>query len=371
MEVFAFVASGVFWKYINGLNLDSRLHLPSSSAYESLVGNTPLVRLRRASEITGCEVLVKMENMNPGGTGKDRAAKMMLLEAMATGKLPQKNGIVVEGTSGSTGIALACLCRPYGHKLHIVMPDDQADEKRQILESLGCQVTIVPCCAIANKNHYVRVAKKLAEELGGFYVNQFENIANSKIHFEETGPEIFRQCDGHIDAFVMSSGTGGTMAGVSRYLKSVKPSIKIVLADPQGSSLLNYVEHGVCYAEQQSERKLRRHRYDSIVEGIGLDRLTANFESANIDSAARVDDQEILNTAHWLLSEEGLFVGSSSALNIAIACITAKRLGPGHTVVTVVCDHGSRHLSRFWNKEYVKKYNLEWPQSGIMPTFFS
>lgn len=150
-----------------------------------------------------------------------------------------------------------------------------------------------------------------------------------------------------------------------RYLKSVKPSVHVVLADPHGSSLLNYVEQGVCYAEQQSEKKLRRHRYDSIAEGVGLDRLTANFETALIDSANRVSDQEILNTAHWLLAEEGLFVGSSSSLNVAVACITAKKMGPGHTIVTVICDHGSRHLSRFWNKDYVKQYDLVWPQQPV------
>ena len=226
----------------------------------------------------------------------------------------------------------------------------------------------MPCCAISNKEHYVNAARRLADEIpGGIFMNQFENLANFEAHITETGPEIWQQMHGNIDAFVMSAGTGGTIAGVSTFLKEKNNSLRVVLGDPQGSSLFHRVMHGVCFTVEQTERKVRKHRYDSIVEGVGLDRVTENFKKAVIDSAEKIMDQEIIEMAHWLVREEGLFVGSSSALNIAAACRTAHKIGYGHTVVTIVCDSGQRHLSRFWNPDYIKKYNLTWPEIDSLP----
>jgi cysteine synthase A len=347
----------------------------SESAYLSLVGNTPLVELKKLSALTGCRFLVKMESMNPGGTGKDRAVRRMLrvaAERAGPGGLPP-GSTVVEGTSGSTGISLACACNALGLRLHVVIPDDQADEKKRLLESLGASVTITPCCAISNEGHYVNTARRIARGMDCVFIDQFENTANFFAHLEETGPELWEQTGGNIDAFVMSAGTGGTIAGVSQCLKARDPRISVVLADPPGSSLLHKVTHGVCFAPQQAEKKLRRHRYDSLVEGVGLDRVTANFERASIDTAVRVSDQDTLEMAHWLLREEGLFVGSSSALNIAAACRVAEQLqqdNPGAhtpTIVTVVCDNGRMHLSRFWNPSYVGNYGLSWPGFDVVP----
>ena len=340
-------------------------------SYESLIGNTPLILLKEASRLSGCKIYVKMESMNPGGTGKDRAARSMLQAAEASDPLYRKGVDIVEGTSGSTGIALANMCLARGLKLHIVMPDDQSNEKRQLLECLGAQVHIVPNCAISNKDHYVNAARTLAAEMSGIFMNQFENLANTQAHVLTTGPEVWEQTGGHLDAFVMSAGTGGTISGVSQFLKKQAKQthkgdagVEIVLGDPQGSSLFNKVQHGVCYTTQQSERTIKKHRYDSIVEGVGLDRVTRNFSSAIIDSAECVSDQEMLDMAHWLLHHEGLFVGSSSALNVCAALRVAKRKAPGSTIVTIICDTGQRHVSRFWNKDYVGKYALEWPDTA-------
>lgn len=339
----------------------------SGNAYSEMIGNTPIIELKKISQLLQCKILVKMECNNPGGTGKDRAAKFMLRKAMKDPRY--KRGCnVVEGTSGSTGIALASLCRAEGLNLHIVMPDDQASEKKLLLESFGAQVKMVPTCAISNRDHYVNSARKLAEDLDGIFFDQFENLANFEAHYTETGPEIWNQTNGTIDAFVMSAGTGGTIAGVSQYLKEQKGNlVRIVLADPQGSSLMRKVVHGVCFTPEQKERRIKKHRYDSIVEGVGLDRITANFDRAKIDSAVTVADQELVLMAHWLLQNEGIFVGSSTALNIAAACQVARSLGPGHTIVTIACDQGQRHASRFWNKEYISSYNLVWPATGSLP----
>lgn len=332
--------------------------------YDQLVGQTPLVELSHLSALLMRRVLAKVESTNPGGTGKDRAVQHMLDEAEARGVL-RPGMTVFEGSSGSTGIAIAFQCLARGYACHIVMPDDQAEEKRRLLRTLGAQVTVVPCCAIANQEHYVNTARRLAEELQGFFVNQFENEANYRVHYEHTGPEIWQQTEGELQAFVMSSGTGGTIAGVSRFLKEMNPSIRVVLADPTGSSLCNKVRHNVCYTSQQSERRIRKHRYDSIVEGVGLDRITANFSAALIDEAYSSSDQEVVEMAHALLRLEGLFVGSSSALNLSVACRVAASLPEGSTVVTVICDNGSRHLSRLWSEDYiVQEAGLRWPLGG-------
>mmetsp|Transcript_7894 Transcript_7894/g.23341 ORF Transcript_7894/g.23341 Transcript_7894/m.23341 type:complete len:413 (-) Transcript_7894:501-1739(-) len=293
-------------------------------------------------------------------------------------------GVVVEGTSGSTGISLASLCAARGHSVVIVMPDDQASEKRTMLECLGAVVHVVPNCAISNPNHYVNAARTIADAMNGgggggrepktasgrtiraAFMNQFENRANFDVHYTRTGKEIWDDAGGRIDAFVMSSGTGGTIAGAGRYLKERNPSIRVILVDPPGSALYNKVKHGVAYADQQRERALLRHRYDTLAEGIGLDRVTDNFsrgyDAGVLDDAVRVTDQEAVDVAHWLLREEGIFVGSSSAFNVAGAVETAMSSGPGCRVVTVICDSGQRHLTRFWNRDFVRGWGLEWPE---------
>lgn len=311
-------------------------------------------------------LLLQMESANPSGSGKDRAVQAML-NAFEDQGLLRPGMHIVEGTSGSTGIALAYQCRARGYHLHIVMPDDQAEEKRRILRTLGATVHVTHNCAIANKDHYVNRARRLAEELNGIFVNQFENLANMAVHYETTGPEIVQQLRAEgmdrkrpLDAFVMSSGTGGTISGISRHLKEVDPTIQVVLADPHGSSLYSKVAYNICYTQQQAERSQRRHRYDSIVEGVGLDRLTANFSAATIDSAYQVADQELLDVARWVLKYEGLMLGSSSALNIAAAVRHSLSMAPDSNLVTMVCDQGFRHMSRFWNPEYVGRYQLVW-----------
>lgn len=270
---------------------------------------------------------------------------------------------MVEGTSGSTGIALAALCASRGYCCLIVMPDDQADEKKHLLERFGASVTQVKTAAIANPSHYVQQAKRLAQQVpGAFFANQFENLANFRAHLSTTGPEIWEQARGRVDAFVMSAGTGGTIAGVSQYLRQMNPAVKTVLADPPGSSLFHWAKHGVCWAPQQAERRVRKHRYDTIAEGIGLDRITANLGEALIDDAIRVADQDAVSMAHYLMRHEGLFVGSSSAMNVAAAVVYAEKLPPGSRVVTVLCDSGQRHVTRFWSREFVEgQFHLSWP----------
>ena len=405
--------------------------------YESLIGGTPIIHLKKLSSLIGDgkKLCVKMESMNPGGTGKDRAALFMLRDAEEKGLLPpplskdvekydnectssnaaqleesdehlqsqpdkkcsvstiiqnairrsRTGGIVVEGTSGSTGISLATLSAQRGHSTIIVMPDDQAKEKQTILRCIGAIVHVVPTAAISNPNQYVNVARKIAEDINSKYanatesdndngkvravfMNQFENKANYDAHITTTGPEIWRQTNHEIDAFCMSSGTGGTISGVGQYIKSKcremgREDCKIVLIDPPGSALLNKVKFNIAYASEQQERGLKRHRYDTIAEGIGLDRVTKNFALGAIDDAIRVTDQEALDMAHWLLKEEGLFVGSSSAMNVFGALQYAtESMGPGSTIVTVICDGGLRHLSRLWNRDFVREWGLESPE---------
>lgn len=295
------------------------------------------------------------------------------------------SGVVVEGTSGSTGISLASLCAVRGHSAIVVMPDDQATEKINMLKCLGAVVHVVTTAAISNPNHYVNVAKRIADRIHERYgsredcpikaafINQFENMSNYSVHNEWTGPELWSQTKGKLDAFVMSSGTGGTIAGIGSYLKSQNPNIKICLADPPGSALFFKIKYGVAFASEQAERSLRRHRYDTLAEGIGLDRITANFargcESSSeqgpvIGEAVRVNDQEAVDMAHWLLREEGLFVGSSSAMNVVGAVRVAMDMPPNSRIVTLVCDGGQRHVSRFWNKAFVTDWGLEWPEDG-------
>lgn len=320
-----------------------------------LIGDTPLVELTSLRDLAPCEILAKAEHLNPSGTGKDRMAQAML----AAAKLP-KGGVVVEGSSGSTAIALAPLAAAHGLRLVAVMPDDVSEEKLQQLRVYpNVEVRIVKASSIASPTHYVNEARRLAKELcdkgeKAACTDQFENPANWRAHFHGTGAEIWRQTRGKVSAFVTSAGTGGTIAGVSRYLKSRDPTVKVYLADPQGSSLFARVKYGVCYAPQQQERTVRRHRYDTIMDGIGLDRVTSNFKEARIDDALTVSDQDALIMAHYLLRFEGLFLGSSSALNVLAALRVAHRLQregkKPRCVVTLLCDAGHRYFSRFWNR---------------------
>jgi cysteine synthase A len=312
------------------------------------IGNTPLIRLRRLSEETGCEILGKAEFMNPGGSVKDRAAKWIILDAERRGVL-QPGGTVVEGTAGNTGIGLAHLCNARGYRCVIVMPDNQAPEKYQIIESLGAELRKVPAVPYSNPNQYQKVAARIALEMpGAVWANQFDNTANRDAHVEGTGPEIWNDTDGRIDAFCAATGTGGTLAGVARYLKSKSTAIRIVLLDPPGSSLYHYIKDG----------ELKSDGGSSITEGIGTGRVTANLAGAPVDDAMRIPDTEMLHTVYRLLREEGLLVGSTSGLNVCGALRLARQLGPGHTIVTILCDGGARYQSRLFNRSWLAERGL-------------
>ena len=312
------------------------------------VGNTPLIRLAGLSRETGCEIYGKAEFMNPGGSVKDRAAKWIVLDAEARGLLGA-GGIVVEGTAGNTGIGLAHVCNARGYRLILLMPDNQSPEKYQLLEALGAEVRKVPVVPYSNPAQYQHQAGRLAAELpNAIWSNQFDNTANRRAHVESTGPEIWAQTGGRIDAFVASSGTGGTLAGTSEYLKSRAPHIRTVLADPPGSSLFEFVLRG----EIKSTGK------GSITEGIGIARVTDNFRDAPVDTAVHVEDQDTVAMVYRLLHEEGLFLGSTSGVNVAAAVQVAREMGPGHTVVTVLCDGGGKYVSRLYDRAWLAEKGL-------------
>jgi cysteine synthase A len=319
-----------------------------ASGFVDAVGHTPLIRLRSASDQTGCEILAKAEFMNPGGSVKDRAARAIVLDAERRGQL-QPGGTVVEGTAGNTGIGLAHVCNARGYRCVIVMPDNQSPEKYALIEALGAEVHRVKTVPYSDPNHYQKAAGRLAQELpNAIWSNQFDNTANRRAHLETTGPEIWQQTDGRIDAFVAASGTGGTIAGVSEYLKSRSSTVRTVLADPPGSSLYEFIRHGVAKATGSG----------SITEGIGIGRVTANMQDAPIDDAVHVEDAETVSYVYRLLREEGLFVGSTSGVNVAAAVRVARDLGPGHTVVTLLCDSGSKYLSRLFNRDWLAQKGL-------------
>jgi cysteine synthase A len=319
-----------------------------ASGFVDAVGHTPLIRLRSASDQTGCEILAKAEFMNPGGSVKDRAARAIVLDAERRGQL-QPGGTVVEGTAGNTGIGLAHVCNARGYRCVIVMPDNQSPEKYALIEALGAEVHRVKTVPYSDPNHYQKAAGRLAQELpNAIWSNQFDNTANRRAHLETTGPEIWQQTDGRIDAFVAASGTGGTIAGVSEYLKSRSSTVRTVLADPPGSSLYEFIRHGVAKATGSG----------SITEGIGIGRVTANMQDAPIDDAVHVEDAETVSYVYRLLREEGLFVGSTSGVNVAAAVRVARDLGPGHIVVTVLCDSGSKYLSRLFNRDWLAQKGL-------------
>lgn len=312
------------------------------------VGQTPLIRLRRLSEETGCEILGKAEFMNPGGSVKDRAAWAIIRTAERRGEL-SSGGTVVEGTAGNTGIGLAHICNARGYRCVIVIPETQSREKIDLLRTLGAEVRTVPAAPYRDPNNYQKVAGRLAESLdNAIWANQFDNTANRDGHYETTGAEIWQQTDGRIDAFVAATGTGGTLAGVARYLKERDPSVRIVLADPAGSSLYHYVLRGEPAASEGN----------SISEGIGSSRVTRNLEGTPIDDAMVIPDHDAVPMVYRLLREEGLFLGGSSGVNVAAAVRLARQLGSGHRIVTVLCDGGGRYYSRLFNTAWLAEKGL-------------
>jgi len=311
------------------------------------IGNTPLIRLNSFSEETGCEILGKAEFLNPGGSVKDRAALYIIQDAEARGLL-KPGGTVVEGTAGNTGIGLAHICNAKGYKCLIVIPDTQSQEKIDALRTLGAEVRTVPALPYKDPNNYVRLSGRLAAEIpNAIWANQFDNLANRQSHYETTGPEIWQQTNGKVDAWVTATGTGGTFAGVAMYLKEQNPQIKNVLADPMGSGLYSYVKTG----EPKSEGS-------SITEGIGNSRVTANMENVPIDDALQVTDQEAVRVVYQLLRKDGLFMGGSVGINVGAAVALAKQLGAGHTIVTILCDGGARYQSRLFNPEWLATKGL-------------
>jgi len=320
------------------------------------IGHTPLVRLRRASEMTGCEILGKCEFMNPGGSIKDRAALAIVEDAERKGLL-RPGGVIVEGTAGNTGIGLAVVGNARGYRTVIVMPETQSQEKKDLIRLYGAQLVLVPAVPYRDPNHYVHYARRLAEELaksepnGAIWANQFDNVANREGHYRTTAREIWEQTDGRIDAFTCAVGTGGTFAGVGMFLKERNPDIKIVLSDPMGAALYNYYRHGELKAEGSS-----------ITEGIGQSRITKNLEGAPVDEAFQIPDEEALEILFDLVIHEGLLLGGSSGINVAGAIRTARMLGPGHTVVTILCDGGQRYQSKLYNPAFLREKGLPIPK---------
>ena len=319
------------------------------------IGDTPLIRLRRASAETGCEIWGKAEFLNPGQSVKDRAALFIIRDAERRGAL-RRGGVIVEGTAGNTGIGLALVGAALGYRAAIVIPRTQSQEKKDAIRLLGAQLIEVDAVPASHPDHYVRYSGRLAERMntdeacGAIWANQFDNTANRQAHYETTGREIWEQTGGAIDGFICAVGTGGTLAGVSMALKERKPAVAIGLADPAGAALYNYYVHGVLKAEG-----------DSLTEGIGQSRITANLEGAEIDMAFRIEDEEMLPVLFALVREEGLCLGGSSGINIVGAMRLAQNLGPGKTIVTVLCDLGSRYLSKLYNPSFLRARNLPAP----------
>jgi cysteine synthase len=313
------------------------------------IGNTPLIKLRQASELTGCTILGKAEFMNPGQSVKDRAALFIIRDAIAKGQL-KPGGTIVEGTAGNTGIGLALVARAMGFKTVIVIPVTQSQEKKDAIRQLGAELVEVPAVPYKNPNNYVKYSGRLAKAMGAVWANQFDNVANRQAHVETTAPEIWQQTSGKVDAFVAAVGSGGTLAGVSMGLKAKNKNVKIALADPMGAALYNYYKHG----ELKSEGS-------SITEGIGQGRITANLVGAVIDEAFQIPDSEAIPVAFDLLEHEGLCMGGSTGINVAGAIRMAKLMGPGHTIVTILCDYGSRYASKLFNPEFLRSKDLPVP----------
>ncbi len=326
------------------------------SDFLDAVGNTPLIKLRKASELTGCNILGKAEFMNPGGSVKDRAAKAIVLDAEARGLL-RPGGVIVEGTAGNTGIGLALVANSLGYRTVIVIPETQSQEKKDMLRLCGADLREVPAVPYRDENNYVKFSGRLAEELakteanGAIWANQFDNVANRKGHYENTGPEIFEQTNGKVDAFICAVGTGGTLAGTGMALKERNPKIIISLADPLGAALHSFYTTG----ELSSCG-------DSITEGIGQGRITANLEDAPVDQSFQIPDEEALPICFDLLKEEGLCLGGTSGINVAGAIRLAQELGPGKTIVTILADSGVRYQSKLFNPVFLREKGLPVPE---------
>ncbi len=311
------------------------------------IGNTPLIRLNSFSEETGCEILGKAEFLNPGGSVKDRAALSIIEDAERKGLL-KPGGTVVEGTAGNTGIGLAHICNAKGYKCLIVIPETQSQEKIDTLITLGAEVRKVPAVPYRDPNNYVKLSGRIAQEMdNAIWANQFDNLANRMIHYETTGPEIWEQTNGKIDAWVAATGTGGTYAGVSIFLKEKNPKIKCVVADPMGSGLYSHVKTGEINMIG-----------NSVTEGIGNGRITKNMEGAPIDDAIQVEDPEAIRVIYQLLQKDGLFMGGSVGINVGAAVALAQEMGPGHTLVTVLCDSGQRYQSRLYDRSWLASKGL-------------
>ncbi|MEL6335523.1 MAG: cysteine synthase A [Pseudomonadota bacterium] len=319
------------------------------------VGHTPLIKLRRASEETGCTILGKAEFLNPGQSVKDRAALYIIKDAVAKGQL-RPGGLIVEGTAGNTGIGLSLVGAAMGYKTVIVIPETQSDEKKDMLRLAGAELVQVPAVPYRNPNNYVKYAGRLAETLaaqhpaGAVFANQFDNVANRQAHIETTGPEIWDQTDGSVDGFICAVGSGGTLAGVAEALRARNPAVQIGLADPMGAALWHYYAHGALKAEGSS-----------ISEGIGQGRITANLEGLTIDHPFQIPDAEGMEIVFQLLREEGLVLGLSSGINVAGAIRLARAMGPGHTIVTILCDYGTRYQSRLFNPGFLRDKGLPVP----------
>ncbi|WP_188259245.1 cysteine synthase A [Azospirillum tabaci] len=319
------------------------------------IGNTPLIRLEGPSKATGCEILGKAEFLNPGGSVKDRAALAIVRDAERRGLL-RPGGTIVEGTAGNTGIGLALVGNALGYRTVIVMPETQSQEKKDMLRLVGADLRLVPAVPYSNPDNYVRYSGRLAEELaktepnGAVWANQFDNVANREGHRLTTGPEIWNQTEGRIDAFTCAVGSGGTLAGVGLALKERDPGVRIVLADPMGASLYHHYAHGTLKAEGTS-----------ITEGIGQGRITANLEGAPVDQALQIPDEEALPVIFDLIKSQGLVLGGSSGINVAAAIRIAKEMGPGHTIVTILCDGGQRYQSKLFNPAFLREKNLPVP----------
>ncbi|KIK67674.1 hypothetical protein GYMLUDRAFT_36403 [Collybiopsis luxurians FD-317 M1] len=369
------------------------------SGVTGLIGNTPLIRINSLSDVLGVEILGKAEFLNPGGSVKDRVALRMIDDAETAGLLhPHTGSRIFEGTVGSTGISIATIARARGYDVTIIMPDDVAEEKVKALHALGADVERVRPASIVDKKQYVNVARRRALEFGkhspsdrphlvqapssmvvstsgdeansddlvkkprGFFADQFENRSNYDAHYEGTGPEIWRQTNGSVTAFVSGAGTGGTVAGIGRYLKSMNNEVIVTISDPEGSGLYNKIKHGVMFDNKESEGTKRRHQVDTVVEGIGINRLTDNISLALpiIDDAFRITDAEAVAMSRYLVQHDGLFLGSSSACNL-VACVKlARKMGwkEGQKIVTILCDSGNRHYSKVWNDDYLQKAGI-------------
>ncbi len=323
--------------------------------FAETIGNTPLIRLNRASEQTGCEILGKAEFLNPGSSVKDRAALYIIKDAEERGLL-RPGGVIVEGTAGNTGIGLALVGNARGYRTVIVIPDTQTQEKKDMIRLCGAELREVPAVPYKDPNNYVKIAGRLAEELnesepnGAIWANQFDNVANRRAHYETTGPEIWEQTEGKVDAFCCAVGTGGTLAGVGSFLKERDSNITIALTDPMGAALYHFYTHGELKAEGES-----------ITEGIGQGRVTKNLEGAPIDRAFQIPDQEALPYVFDLLQYEGLCLGASSGINVAGAVRVARELGPGHVIVTILADYGTRYTSKLFNPAFLKEKGLPVP----------